>query len=461
MNTHEQKIEELLTRSVAQVFPSKEKLQETLRSGKKLRIYVGADATGPDLHLGHATNFMLLERFRQLGNEVIVLFGDFTAMIGDPTDKAVTRKQLTEEQVQKNLETWKSQAEKIINFSDPENPARIAMNSAWLSKLNFSDMVKLGSSFTVQQMLKRDMFRERLIDPRFDTFLKCKNCGSIFPSFVQAENPNAKLNSDLGSVSVENCGTNCPSCGVMVNFSDRDFIYSRPIYIHEFFYPLMQGYDSVALDVDMEIGGTDQMFNMLAGRALQKKYNNKEKFVITTTLLEHPETKKKLMSKSEGNYIALSDSSNDMFGKTMALPDGIIRQMLTDCTYLSMEKIEEIMKAENPRDAKVRLAKEIVALYHGADEAVKAEEYFVNTFSKKEIPTDIADVAVSDDTKLIDVIVAAGFAESKGDARRKIEQGGVSIDAEKVSDVDAIVSKSLHDGKVLKVGKKDFVKIIF
>ena len=201
------------------------------------------------------------------------------------------------------------------------------------------------------------------------------------------------------------------------------------------------------------------MFNMLAGRVLQKKYNNKEKFVITTTLLEHPETKKKLMSKSEGNYIALNDSPNDMFGKTMALPDGIIRQMLTDCTYLPMADVEEIMKAENPRDAKVRLAKEIVALYHGAEEAAKAEEYFVNTFSKGEIPEDISDAKAEEGMKLVELIVSLGFAESKSEARRKIEQGGVELGGERMTDGNATLSVD-HTGKVLKVGKKDFVRIL-
>lgn len=458
MNT-ETKIDELLVRSASQVFPSREIVKGAMLSGKKLKIYVGADATGPDLHLGHATNFMLLERFRQLGHEVIVLFGDFTAMIGDPTDKATARKQLTEEQVQENLKTWKSQAEKIIDFSDPENPAKIMRNSEWLSELNFADMVRLGSSFTVQQMLKRDMFRERMIDPRFDTFVLCKHCGNPLPSPIQIPNPNDPNN--IGRVKVENvmAVSNCQNCGNLSTYSEKDFVYPQPIYIHEFFYPLMQGYDSVAMDVDMEIGGTDQMFNMLAGRVLQKKYNNKEKFVITTTLLEHPETKKKLMSKSEGNYIALNDSPNDMFGKTMALPDGIIRQMLTDCTYLPMADVEEIMKAENPRDAKVRLAKEIVALYHGAEEAAKAEEYFVNTFSKGEIPEDISDAKAEEGMKLVELIVSLGFAESKSEARRKIEQGGVELGGERMTDGNATLSVD-HTGKVLKVGKKDFVRIL-
>lgn len=394
----------LLARSVAKIYPSKEKLEEILLSGKKLRIYIGADATGPQLHVGHATNFMLLEKLRQSGHEVIVLFGDFTAMIGDPTDKSVARKQLTKKQVEENITSWKEQVGKILDLENAENPVRIVRNSEWLSKLNFSKMIELASSFTVQRMLERDMFEKR----------------------IQEE---------------------------------------KPIYAHEFFYPLMQGYDSVALDVDMEIGGTDQTFNMLAGRTLQRKYNKKEKFVMTTTLLENPVTGKKLMSKSEGNFIALNDSPREMFGKTMALPDEVIVSMFTDCTYVEMDEIRKIaeeLKSEkmNPRDAKFKLAKELVTIYHNAEAAKAEEKYFVETFSKKNISaTEIEERKVHEGT-LIDVLIELGFAESKGDARRKIEQGGVSIDGEKVTDVNVVVF-SKQDGKILRVGKKHFAKLSF
>ncbi len=403
MENKEQLVEEILSRSIASVLPTKEGLREVLMSDKKLRIYIGADATGPELHLGHATNFMLLERFRKLGHEVIVLFGDFTAMLGDPSGRAVERKALTKEEVEKNIETWKSQVSKLLDFETTENPALLKRNSEWLASMNLGDVINLAQNFTVQQMLERDMFEKRI----------------------------------AGGV---------------------------PVYLNEFLYPLLQGYDSVAMDVDIEIGGTDQTFNMLAGRTLQKHFHHKEKFVITTTLLEHPVTKKKIMSKSEGNYIALNDSPQEMFGKTMALPDEMITQMFVDCTYVPMAEIgkmaEDIVTGGNPRDAKVRLAKEIVRLYHGDAEADKAEQYFVETFSKGHIPNEVREVSGSEGEKMIDFMVQAGVAESKADARRKAEQGGVSVDGEKLNE-DTVLTKEGYDGRVLKVGKKDFVKIVF
>ena len=402
-NELEKQIDEILHRSVAEVLPTKEEFKKILLSGKKLKIYIGADATGPQLHIGHATNFMILEKFRQLGHEVIVLFGDFTAMIGDPTDKSAARIKLSEAQVEENIKTWKSQVEKIVDFKDEKNPAKIVRNSEWLSKLNFTDLIGIASNFTVQRMMERDMFEKRMEE-------------------------------------------------------------GKPIYVHEFFYPFMQGYDSVYLNVDLEIGGTDQTFNMLAGRTLQKVYNNREKFVFSTTLLVNPKTGKKLMSKSEGGYIALNDSPNDMFGKTMALADETIIQVFIDCTFVSLEEIkkkEKALKAEeiNPRDLKIELAYELVKIYHGEGEAQKAKEYFVNTFSKKEMPTGIAEFTVGNNVKILDYIVAVGFAGSKSDARRKLEQGGVSIDGEKVS--EDIILDGKFEEKVLKVGKKDFVKIKF
>lgn len=406
--SREQQIEELLARSVSTILPSKEKLKEVLLSDKKLRIYIGADVTGPQLHLGHATNFMLLERFRRLGHEVIVLFGDFTAMLGDPSGRSIERQALTKDDVEKNITTWKDQVSQLLDFDTNENPASLQKNSTWLAEMNLGDVIGLAQHFTVQQMLERDMFEKR----------------------------------------IEN---------------------GHPVYLNEFLYPLLQGYDSVAMDVDVEIGGTDQTFNMLAGRTLQKSFHNKEKFVIATTLLEHPVTKKKLMSKSEGNYIALNDTPNDMFGKTMALPDEIIVQMFIDCTYVPMEEVakiaEEIITGGNPRDAKVRLGKEIVAIYHGDEAAAQAEQYFIETFSKKQIPHDIPEREVEwcepldSYQNLIDFIVSAGLASSKGDARRKIEQGGVYIDGDRT--VGPRILTSDDNGKVVQVGKKDFVKIIF
>lgn len=399
------KIDEILARSIANILPSKDGLREVLLSGKKMRIYIGADATGPQLHIGHATNFMLLEEFRKLGHEVIILFGDFTAMIGDPTDKSAARVLLTKKQVDENIKTWKEQVSKIVDFEDKNNPAKIVKNSEWLSALTFTELIDISANFTVQRMLERDMFQERIKD-------------------------------------------------------------EKPIYLHEFFYPLMQGYDSVHLDVDMEIGGTDQTFNMLAGRTLQKKYHNKEKFVITTTLLSNPVTGEKLMSKSLGGFVALNDTPNDMFGKIMALSDEAIIQVFTDCTYVLMSEIKKMeadMKADkaNPRDLKLKLAEEIVKIYHGEEEAKRARDYFINTFSKKETPENIPETVVDTDIiKLAEFLVLSGNAKSNSDARRKIEQGGVEIDGKKEIDWQKVLSKK-DSGSTFKIGKHGFARIKF
>lgn len=394
---------EILSRSISKILPSKEAFKEAFSRNKRVRIYMGADATGPKLHLGHATNFMLLEKFRKLGHEIIVLFGDFTAMIGDPTDKSAARVQLSREQVEENIRSWKSQVGKVLDLDNAENPVRMVRNSEWLAELDFTKMIELASSFTVQQMLERDMFEKRLKE-------------------------------------------------------------EKPIYVHEFFYPLMQGYDSVVLDVDVEIGGTDQMFNMLAGRTLQKKYHNKEKFVITTTLLENPVTGKKLMSKSEGGFIAMDDTAREMFGKTMALPDEVIVSVLIDCTYVSLSEIGMIKLGMtegtlNPRDAKIRLARELLTIYYNEKVAREEERYFTETFSKKNVQAEeVSEKKVEAGKNILEVLVDLQFATSKGDGRRKIEQGGVSLDGEKISDTEFIFDTS-SVGKILRVGKKQFAKL--
>jgi tyrosyl-tRNA synthetase len=395
----ETKIDELLTRGVENVYPTKEALRKELLAGKKLKLYLGIDPTGKDLHLGHAIQLRKLAQFQKLGHKVTLLIGDFTAMIGDPTDKLAQRVPLTREQVLENCKGYKDQAGKVIDFDNKENPVELAFNSGWLSKLNFEDVVQIASYFTVQQMLERSMFQERL-----------KN--------------------------------------------------QKPIGLHEFLYPLMQGYDSVAMDVDLEIGGNDQTFNMLAGRDLLRSIKNKEKFVLTTRLLSDPAGKK--MGKTEGNMLTLSDTPENMLGKVMSWSDEMIEGGLEICTDVPKEEIKEIL-AMGPRDAKLRLAKEIVRIYHGDAEAARAEEYFVNIFSKKSIPDQVPEWVSAYDAhqNVIDFMVSAKLATSRSDARRKIEQGGVSIDGEKVIVGELILTPDLHDGKVMKVGKIHFVKIKF
>ncbi|HFC36138.1 MAG TPA: tyrosine--tRNA ligase, partial [Candidatus Moranbacteria bacterium] len=347
--TDEKKIDEVLERGVLKEFlPTKEEFKERLMSGERLKFYIGADPTAKALHLGHAQNLMILEDFRRLGHQVIFLIGDFTAMIGDPGDKSSARVKQTPEEVKANFKGWVEQVKNILNFEDKENPVLVKYNSEWLSKLSFADVLELASNFTVQQMLERDMFEKRM---------------------------------EKGT----------------------------PIYIHEFMYPLMQGYDSVAMEVDVELCGTDQIFNALAGRTLLQKLKGKDKFVIATNLIADEKTGQ-LMSKSNGMGVFLDLNPNDLFGAIMAQTDGMIKPLAVGCTRLSLEKIEEMTQMENPRDAKLELAFEITKIFHGEKQANEAREYFINTFSKKETPDDIQEVPASEGQSILDFLVACGGA---------------------------------------------------
>jgi len=399
VNINERDIDKVLDRGVLKEFlPTKKEFRERLMSGERLRFYMGFDPTAKALHLGHAQNLMVLEDFRKLGHEVIFLIGDFTAMIGDPGDKSSARVKQTPEEVKKNFAGWIEQVKNIVDFDDKNNPFLVKYNSQWLSKLDFEEVLELASNFTVQQMLERDMFEKRM---------------------------------EKGT----------------------------PIYVHEFMYPLMQGYDSVAMEVDVEMCGTDQIFNALAGRTLLQKLKGKEKFVIANNLIADEKTGQ-LMSKSNGTGVFLNLSPQDLFGAIMAQTDGMIRPLAVGCTRLPLEEIEEMTKMENPRDAKLKLAWEITKIFHGEDEANKAREYFVNTFSKKEISLDdMKELKVKEGNRLIDVLVSAGLAESNADAKRKIKQGGVSVDGEKINDIGATVTREVND-KILKVGKKEFRKLV-
>lgn len=399
MENRKQQVAEIFERgTIVSVLPDVESFKAKLASPDKLRFYIGFDATAPTLHLSHAKNIMLLEKFRKLGHEVIVLFGDFTARIGDPTGENSARKQLSREAVMQNVEAWKKLIQPLMDFEAIENPPIIKYNHDWLSSLTFEDVIKLASNFTVQQMLERDMFERRI---------------------------------EAG----------------------------EPVHLHEFLYPLMQGYDSVAMDVDVELCGTDQIFNALAGRTLQKKLNHKEKYVVAVTLMENPKTGE-LMSKSKGTGVFLGTSPNEMFGQVMAQPDEMIEILLVHCTLLSLVEIRSIIHASNPRDAKLRLAEEIVKIYHGEALAKQAVAYFVETFSKGQIPEDVRTVVAQEGMSLIEFMVAAGVASSKSEARRKVEQGGVSLEEERVTEALLGLDRTM-DGKILKVGKKDFVRIAF
>ena len=385
------KIDELLTRGVAEIYPTKEALEKLLLSGKRIRLYMGVDPTSPHLHIGHALQLRKMRQFQDLGHEVILLIGSFTGMIGDPTDKTAARQKLTRAQVMANARTYKKQAAKILSFTGA-NAVKLKYNHTWLAKLNFEDVTELASHFTAQQIEDRDMFERRMKE-------------------------------------------------------------GKPVYLHEFLYPLMQGYDSVAMDVDMEIGGTDQTFNMLAGRTLMKAMKNKEKFVMTLKLLTNDEGKK--MSKSEGGFIALSDTPEDMFGKIMAMDDSVIIPYFELATDVSLKEVEEKRRAlaggANPRDSKMELARTVVTMYHGARAAEKATAQFVKTFQKKdEIP------AVKARGTIVDVLVASKFASSKTDARRLIAQGGVKVNDVVVTDV----AMTVKHGSVIQKGKRYFVRVV-
>ena len=400
--TDEKRIDELLNRSVVEILPSKEELKKVLLSGKKIRFYIGTDPTGTSLHIGHATNYMVLERLRKLGHEAIFLIGDFTASIGDPTDKSATRKQLSREDIKKNIKTWLKQIKPIVDLNDKKNPVKIMYNHDWLSKLSFKDIVELSSNFTVQQMLERDMFIKRMKE-------------------------------------------------------------NKPIYMHEFFYPLMQGYDSVAMNVDMELCGNDQKFNALAGRTLLKRLKNKEKFVFITTLLENPITKEKMMSKSLGTGVFLDETNIDMYGKLMAQADENIPQLFIDCTYLEIEEINTIRddlknNKINPRDLKMRLAHEVVKIYHGEKKAKEAEENFIKTFQKKEIPEKMEEINSKKGESVSEILVKNKILSSKGEWRRLVDGNAIHdlIKKENIKDPNIKTSEDI----TLKIGKKKFVKII-
>lgn len=399
-DSHDKEIDEVLTRSVDKIYPGRKELETLLKSGKKCRIYMGIDPTADYIHLGHSTNYIILKRFHNLGHKIIVLIGDFTAMIGDPSDKSSSRGRLTSSQVKDNLKTFKKQIGCILDFEDKKNPIEFRFNSEWLSKMNFEDLISLASNFSVQQMIERDIFEKRIES-------------------------------------------------------------NKPLYVHEFFYPLMQGYDSVALDADIEVGGTDQTFNMLAGRTLVKAYQHREKYVISTTLLENPVTGEKLMSKSLGTGIALNEGSKDMYGKVMALPDEAIIQCFIDCTYLDMDEIKklesEISKGTNPRDIKARLAYEIVKIYHDEEAAKKERDAFNSQFRDKKLPKDMAKIKLSGNYELPLLLTELGVASSNSEARRLIEQGAVRIDEAKITDPKSTVA--VYKGMVIQVGKLKFWRI--
>lgn len=404
--TVEQKLKEqlrIMKRGTAEILPEAElekKLKKSLTTGKPLKVKLGLDPSAPDIHLGHTVVLRKLKQFQDLGHDIIIIIGDFTGRIGDPTGKSETRKQLSEEDVQRNAKTYQEQ---IFRILDPQR-TRVEFNSSWLGKLNFADVVNLAAKYTVARMLEREDFTKR-------------------------------------------------------------FKEGRPISVHEFFYPLMQGYDSVALEADIEFGGTDQKFNLLMGRHLQEEYGQEPQIAIMMPILEGLDGVQK-MSKSLGNYIGVQDTPQEMYGKAMSIPDELMVryfELVTDVGLDELEQIEQSLKdgSLHPRDGKMRLAHTLVRLYHNQELADEAQKQFIQVFQKHDLPDDMPEAKVEGAAEgiwIVKLLVDLGLANSNGEARRAIQQGAVKINGEKVQSSDEQIQ--VESGMVLQNGKRKFVRLI-
>ncbi len=435
--------DELLTRAVSDVVPRK-LAEEKLKSGKPLRLYLGIDPTGTKLHLGHSVPLRKLKAFADAGHEVIFLIGSFTATIGDPTGRSELRETLTREQIEKNFQDYKAQAGKILDFSKVE----IRFNSEWYDKETALDFMRLASHFTVQQMMQRDMFRERM-----KWKVICQHCKELSDSPIQFQSTEDKENAEIETLEIV-----CSHCGKKTLCTKETIIPPpNPVTSMEIMYPMFQAYDSVMLDVDCEIGGNDQLFNMLCGRKLQKKYKKRDKFVLTTKLIEGTDGRK--MSKTYNNCVYLTDSAEEMYGRILSMPDALIPLYMECCTDLPMTDVKAAEKAlkdgkENPKNLKMRLAREIVTMYHSAEAAEAAETAFENVFKNKGVPEDMPEYKAKKGESLIDALLASGTVSSKSEARRLIEQGGVKVNEVVVTSVEAKAEEG-----VVKVGKRKFIRI--
>jgi len=385
------KIEEILTRGVANIIPSKEGLEKILRSGRRLNIYLGIDPTATKIHLGNAVPLRKLQAFVELGHNVTFLIGDFTALIGDTSDKESERPILTYEQITKNYKTYKKQASKIVDFSK----VKIKFNSSWLKKLSFTDVVRLCQNFSLNDFIGRELIKKRL---------------------------------EKG----------------------------KSVRLDEVLYPVMQGYDSLQLDTDIQIGGPDQTFNMQAGRTLLEKKKGKESFILVTGYLEGTDGRK--MSKSWGNAIWLNDEPKEMFGKVMSIKDDLIINYFILATNLSSSEIEKekdaLEQGKNPMFSKRKLAYQIVKELHSETEAKEAEEYFENTFQKRIIPKTPEEVIINKGSTLLDVV--AKFSKSKTNSKRLFEQGAIEVNGKVIKNSKL----KLSGGEIVKIGKKKFIKIV-
>lgn len=375
------------------------KLQHAHDTNTPLRVKLGMDPTRPDLHLGHTVVMRKLKEFQKLGHKIVLIVGGATAMVGDPSGKSETRPSLTKEQVEENAKSYFEQMSKVVDVTKAE----VTNNADWLHKMSFIELLKLSAQVTVAQMMTRDDFAKRYAE-------------------------------------------------------------GRPISVHEFFYPLMQAYDSVAIDADIELGGTDQRFNTLLGRDIQAAYGKKyPQMVMLLPLLEGTDGVVKMSKTYPEHCISLTDSAKDMFGKLMSIPDTLITryyELLTDISDKELKSIDESIKSNsiNPRDIKLKLAHTITEEYHGKDGADKAQAEFINVVSNKGIPEDIAEVKIDSGKSIIDVLVDLKFVQSRGEAKRLIQGGGVKLDGEKISDMAYIVN--ISEPVVLQAGKRKFAKLI-
>ncbi|CAJ1314354.1 tyrosine--tRNA ligase [Paenibacillus sp. CFBP13512] len=395
----------VIQRGTAEIIPEdalRQKVIKSVATGKPLTVKLGLDPSAPDIHIGHTVVLQKLRQFQELGHHVQLIIGDFTGRIGDPTGKSETRKQLTEEQVKHNAETYKEQITKIL---DPSK-MKVYFNSEWLSPMNFADVVNLAAKVTVARMLERDDFTKR-------------------------------------------------------------YQGGQPISIHEFFYPLMQGMDSVALESDIEIGGTDQKFNLLMGRTLQKEYGKATQVAITLPIIEGLDGVQK-MSKSLGNYIGIDEEPNEIFGKSMSVPDELMLKYYELTTDISNEDLATLKAgladgSVHPRDAKMNLAQNYVRMFHNEEAGVAAKNHFVTVFQQRALPDDIQEVVLDESVLengqigLIKLVMTLGFATSTSEARRSIQQGALKINEQKHDDVNASIE--LADGDIVQVGKRKFAKI--
>lgn len=394
----------VLSRGTAEIINETDlalKIFESKTKGTPLKIKLGIDPTAPHIHLGFAVVLRKMRKFQDFGHRIQLIIGDFTARVGDPTGRSVTRKVLTVEEIKENAKTYKDQLSIIL---DPDK-TDVHFNSSWLSPLNFADIISLTSKYTVARIMERD------------------------------------------------------------DFSNR-FREGKPIGMHEILYPLMQGYDSVALKSDVEMGGTDQKFNILVGRELQREYGISPQVVFLMPILEGTDGVLK-MSKSYGNYVAITDPPQEMFGKLMSIPDNLIYRYLELCTDVPMDEIEalqrEVESGKNPRDAKMRMAMEIISIYHNPQKAKEAKEEFIKIFSRKEMPSNIPVFTVPPDeidegkAKIVSLLELTGMADSKREAKRLIQQGAVKINGEKADSFNALIE--IKDEPVLQAGSRKFVKL--